>query len=88
MEIYARFHRAQQIHIEPLDESYEIAAGERILIEISRKFHLPKLRAELAKHGFRSRRSFTDEKGWFALLLLERLDDRLMRRAPYPTTKR
>ncbi|NIR42756.1 MAG: L-histidine N(alpha)-methyltransferase [Gemmatimonadetes bacterium] len=88
MEIYAHFHRAQEIYIEPLDESYQIAAGERILIEISRKFRLPMLRAELAKHGFRSRRSFSDEKGWFALLLLERLDDRLMRRAPYPTTKR
>jgi L-histidine N-alpha-methyltransferase len=88
MEIYGHFHTSQQIYIEPLDQTFELKAGERVLIEISRKFRLPSVRRELAKHGFRLRRSFTDPERWFALLLLERIDDRLMRRAPYPTVDR
>jgi L-histidine N-alpha-methyltransferase len=88
MEIFGHFHTTQQIYIEPLDETYEIAAGERILIEISRKFRLPAVEKELGKHGFRLRRSFTDAKGWFALLLLERIDDQMTQRGAFPTTSR
>ena len=88
MEIFGHFHAAQEVYVEPLDSTFTIAAGERVLIEISRKFRLPAMKHELAKHGFRLRRSFTDPQGWFALLLLERIDDRLMRRAPYPTIDR
>jgi L-histidine N-alpha-methyltransferase len=87
MEIFGHFHTAQEIYIEPLGETYQVAAGERVLIEISRKFRLPAVEKELSKHGFRMRRSFTDPKGWFALLLLERIDDQLARGA-YPTIDR
>jgi L-histidine N-alpha-methyltransferase len=82
MEIFARFNSTQHIRIGPLDESFEIRPGERILIEISRKFRLPELTAELSRFGFEVRRSFTDEKEWFALLLLERIDDAVTRRFP------
>ena len=88
MEIYAHFHTAQQIYIEPLDAAYSVAAGERILIEISRKYRLPEISAELAAHGFCIQRSFTDAKRWFALLLLQRTDDSLTDRARYAASSR
>ena len=88
MEIFTLFHTTQQVYIEPLDMTFEIEAGEHVLIEISRKFQLPAITKELGKYGFRLRRSFTDPKQWFALLLLERVDDQLPRRASYPTTDR
>ena len=83
MDISLRFHTAQQVRIDPLDETFEIDAGEEILIEISRKFRLPGLSAELARFGFEVRRTFTDKNEWFALLLLERVEDVI--RAPSPS---
>jgi len=83
MDISLRFNTAQQIYVEPLNETFEIEAGEEILIEISRKFRLPRLSADLARFGFDVRRTFTDENGWFALLLLERVEDVI--RAPNPS---
>jgi L-histidine N-alpha-methyltransferase len=73
--------------IEPLDQTFEIGSGERIMIEISRKYRLSKLQRELAAFGFDLKRVFTDEKKWFALLLLERTDDTLIR-AAYPSATR
>jgi L-histidine N-alpha-methyltransferase len=87
IEIYARFHTHQQLHVEPLDQTFEIGSGERIMIEISRKYRLSKLQRELAAFGFDLKRVFTDEKKWFALLLLERTDDTLIR-AAYPSATR
>lgn len=87
VEIYARFHTAQQLYVEPLDRTFEIAAGERILMEISRKYRLPKLQRELAAFGFDLRRVFSDEKKWFALLLLERSDDALLRSTYLPPAR-
>ncbi len=88
MEIFGRFHTAQTIYVEPLDQSFDIGPGEEILLEISRKFRLPELKVELASHGFETKRAFTDERGWFALLLLERIDDAVIRRAPHPSKLR
>ncbi len=88
MEISARFRSAQRIYVEPLDVTFEIGPGEQILLEISRKYRLPELTDELARYGFDGRRTFTDEREWFALLLLERVDDADMARAPSPTTGR
>ena len=60
--------------VEPADKVFEIRAGEEVLIEISRKFRLPLLTAELGKFGFRVRRAFTDDNQWFGLLLLQRTE--------------
>jgi uncharacterized SAM-dependent methyltransferase len=57
------------------------------LIEISRKYRLPKLQHELAAFGFDLKRVFTGEEKWFALLLLERTDDTLIRAAYPPATR-
>jgi uncharacterized SAM-dependent methyltransferase len=43
-----------------------------VLVEISRKFRVDRLRPYLESLGFKTRRVFTDEKGWFAVLLLQR----------------
>jgi L-histidine N-alpha-methyltransferase len=75
MEIFGLFHTDQQLYVEPLDQTFEISAGERIMIEISRKFRLPNLKRQLATLGFDVARVFTDDNEWFALLLLERIDD-------------
>lgn len=87
IEIYARFRTEQRLYVQPLDQTFVIDAGERVLLEISRKFRLPKLQRELAAFGFDLRRVFTDAKKWFALLLLERADDALIR-AAYPPAAR
>jgi L-histidine N-alpha-methyltransferase len=68
----ARFLSAQQVHVEATDDVFEIAAGEHIQLEISRKFRLPELAEDLARYGFKVRRTFTDDNEWFGLLLLQR----------------
>lgn len=74
IEIHARFTRDQRIRIAPLDRSFEIMAGQRILTEVSRKFRLRDLLPFLAEAGLRQREVFTDPRGWFALILLRRED--------------
>jgi L-histidine N-alpha-methyltransferase len=88
MEISLRFKTAQDVYVEPLDQAFEIHAGERILVEISRKFRLPKLSEELRRYGFDVRRTFTDDKQWFALLLLERVVDAVTSRVLSTATNR
>lgn len=75
MEISTRFTDAQRVYIEPLNSTFEISPGEQVLIEISRKFRLSEIAADLKPHGFNFVRSFTDPNQWFALLLLQRSDD-------------
>jgi len=72
IEIYARFHRDQEIRLDPIGDSIRIEAGERVRTEISRKFRLTDLRKVLEASGFKIHRIFTDEREWFALLLLRR----------------
>lgn len=72
IEIDARFTRAQRIRVAPLGRTFDIAAGEKIRTEISCKFRLETLRPRLETFGFTTRRIFTDERQWFALLLLQK----------------
>jgi L-histidine N-alpha-methyltransferase len=72
IEIYAHFLQEQEIHLAPLDESLRIEAGERIRTEISRKFDLKKLNGLLCRCGFHVHQVFTDEREWFALILMQR----------------
>jgi L-histidine N-alpha-methyltransferase len=72
IEIAARFVHRQTIDIAPLGESYEIAAGEEIRTEVSRKFRVAELTPRLASFGLETVNVFTDERRWFALLLLQR----------------
>lgn len=73
IEIFAHFHREQQIRMKPINRHFTVSAGERIHVEISRKFDLEALIPRLESYGFQMRRVFTDSRNWFALLLLERI---------------
>jgi L-histidine N-alpha-methyltransferase len=72
VEMFARFRTAQPVRIDPLDATIEIGAGEQVMVEISRKFVLEKLATYLSVFGFELEDVFTDERDWFALLLLKR----------------
>lgn len=84
MEISLRFNTDQRVQVSPLNETFQVRSGERILVEISRKFRLPKLREELHRFGFELLQTFTDDREWFALLLLRRHDDLRLRTTVYP----
>jgi L-histidine Nalpha-methyltransferase len=73
IEIHARFTAPQTLRVKPLGESFAIERNEEILVEISRKFRLADLEPYLRNHGFALRKSFTDQRQWFGLLLLQRL---------------
>lgn len=72
VEIHARFKGAQTLRVSPLDTEVPIAADERVLVEISRKFRLDTLEPQLAGYGFALQHCFTDPRGWFGLLMLRR----------------
>jgi L-histidine Nalpha-methyltransferase len=74
IEIHARFTAAQEIHLRALGKTFRIAAGERIQTEISRKFRLEDIPPRLGAFGFATREIFTDERGWFALALLQKIE--------------
>jgi L-histidine N-alpha-methyltransferase len=72
VDVHARFTEPQTVRVEPLGKRFRLGEGERVLVEISRKFHIERLRPYLESRGFRTRRVFTDDEGWFAVLLLQR----------------
>ncbi|UFS69782.1 L-histidine N(alpha)-methyltransferase [Geomonas sp. RF6] len=72
VEIYARFTRRQRLHIAPMRTEITIEAGERIRTEISRKYRLETLLPYLERSGFSTVEVYSDERKWFALLLLRR----------------
>ena len=73
IEIYARFRRETRIDLPAIGRSFRVAAGEMILTEISRKFRIPKIAADLARFGFALERAFTDGGERFGLLLFRRI---------------
>lgn len=72
IEIHARFWTTQRVEIPALHRRFLVGAGERILVEISRKFRLQTLIPYLARFGFDTIETFTDDRRWFALLLLRK----------------
>ncbi|MFC1627739.1 L-histidine N(alpha)-methyltransferase [Gemmatimonadota bacterium] len=74
VELYARFTLPQTIRVGPLDEVFTFEAGDRILLEISRKFVLLDLERSLERFGLKRESVYTDEKDWFALLLLRKVE--------------
>ena len=75
VEIFAEFLSEQVVRLEPLDRSVVVPAGTRVMTEISRKFRVDEVAEQLAGAGFATRQVFTDDRGWFGLLLLQRVDD-------------
>jgi len=74
VEIHLRFLTDQEVRIAPLDVTIPVPAGTLVRTEISRKFRLDPLCTDLARHGLDTSRVLTDDRGWFALLLLRRSD--------------
>jgi L-histidine N-alpha-methyltransferase len=72
IEIFARFTRQQSFFVEPLRRHFTIGKDEMVQTEISRKFRLKRFIPYLEQFGFGAEEVFTDERKWFALLLLRR----------------
>ncbi len=72
IEIFARFRRPQTVRVAPLDLAFTLNAGDLVMTEISRKFVLADLRTYVGCLGFDVRQVHTDDRTWFALLLLQR----------------
>jgi len=72
MEIFGQFRSTQRIRIRPFDAEVTIREGERVMTEVSRKFRLAPLTVYLACFGLKLVRAFTEEREWFAVLLLRK----------------
>jgi L-histidine N-alpha-methyltransferase len=70
IEMWLRAVRAVHARFPSIDLDWDLAAGEEMLTEISVKFDLPALHAELAASGFVPTRAWTDEAADFSLSLL------------------
>jgi L-histidine N-alpha-methyltransferase len=72
IEMHLRATRAQRVHVAALELTVELAAGETIHTEISRKFTRRGLVALLGRTGFRLVSWFTPADESYALVLAER----------------
>ncbi|MEM6349816.1 MAG: L-histidine N(alpha)-methyltransferase [Cyanobacteria bacterium P01_D01_bin.14] len=72
IEIYLESQRAQSVHLKALNLMIAFDQGERLLSEISRKFELDSMTAQLAQHQLNVRKIFTDDHRWFGLILAQR----------------
>lgn len=69
IEMHLRSACGQHVEIPDLDLQVSFRAGETIHTEISRKFDLEEMTAQLAPFGFQSQQCWTDERSWFAVCL-------------------
>ena len=74
MEMFVRSVRKQTVRLEALELEVAFDAGELMRTEISAKFHLRRLAAELEGAGLATRRWWTDDAGDFAVLLATAVD--------------
>jgi L-histidine N-alpha-methyltransferase len=69
VEMWLRARRDVNVHFNALDQDWKLASGAEMLTEISVKFQLPDLRAELASHGLDPVQSWTDHRDDYSLTL-------------------
>lgn len=74
IEMYLESLTDQVVVAPRLERRYAFAKGQRILTEISRKFDPDELAAWFQTRGFAKVRHWSDARGYFGLLLLERTD--------------
>jgi dimethylhistidine N-methyltransferase len=72
IEMHLRSQARQIVTLKALDLQIALQPGETIQTEISRKFHLPTLMAELELHTLQPLQVWTDDQAWFALILCQR----------------
>lgn len=73
VEMRLRSLRDQSVAIPALPLQVDFAAGEEMRTEISCKFTREEVRGMYETSGFRLREWFTDERGWYALSLAEKV---------------
>jgi dimethylhistidine N-methyltransferase len=69
IEMHLASREKQRVRLEALDLNVEFAAGETIHTENSYKYAPGATEATLARAGFAAVKSWTDERGWFAVCL-------------------
>lgn len=69
IEMHLRSTVAQTAHLRKLELTVELAQGETIHTEISRKFDPEAMGAELATQGLHPVKLWTDDRGWFGVML-------------------
>ncbi len=72
IEMHLRSLQQQTVTLSDLGLQIDLAAGETIHTEISRKFHLPTLMTDLEAHALQPLQVWTDANQWFGLLLCQR----------------
>lgn len=72
IEMYAVATETQQIRVPARKIAFPWNKDERILVEISRKFHPEQLQAQLRCFGLDPVAHYTDEKDWFSLVLFKK----------------
>jgi len=76
MEMYAVSTSDQKIDLPPLESGFLWKEGEKILVEISRKFEPHQLQQQFEYFGLESIAHFNDSQNWFSLLLFRRCSGR------------
>ena len=61
----------EQDRLDKLNLEIELADGESILTEISRKFDIETMKKQLASHGLAPLKVWTDPRRWFGLILCQ-----------------
>ncbi len=84
MDLRLRANADYRVSIPGANMTLDIRSGEEIRTEISTKFRIPKLTAEVADAGFTVRQVWTDEPGDVALVLASVEDQTLAPRRPVP----
>jgi L-histidine N-alpha-methyltransferase len=69
IEMWLRARRDVAVHFRALNRDWKLAAGMEMLTEISVKFRLPELKADLREHALEPVRTWTDHYGDFSLTL-------------------
>jgi dimethylhistidine N-methyltransferase len=71
IEMYLNCHKNHQVSLDRLNLEIELADGESILTEISRKFDIETMKKQLASHGLTTLNVWTDPSRWFGLILCQ-----------------
>ncbi|MDD1466703.1 L-histidine N(alpha)-methyltransferase [Dolichospermum sp. ST_sed5] len=71
IEMYLHCQKSHWVNLAALDLKVFFEAGESILTEISRKFDLVTMKKQLETKGLKTVKNWTDEKGWFGLILCQ-----------------
>jgi L-histidine Nalpha-methyltransferase len=71
IEMYLHCQKSHWVNLEALDLKVFFEVGESILTELSRKFDLRTLETQLQTKGLKTVKTWTDEKGWFGLILCQ-----------------